>query len=212
MTVTDQELLNQTQAHLLETQDLGLTVSSGLWTVAEMISYANNRQRQFLKDTAILLKRTPLVTTPNVNRQPLPSDCVEIARISWQGNDGTFREVARADSLDSDMNLPSWELESGPTPREYSETEDPSLEIRVAPAPSIPGVLTALHSYLGTTLSNSGISLTVPDEFYPAVLWGTIADMLSKVGRGQDLTRAGYAESRYAEGVAAAAVMLNGFA
>lgn len=210
MSVTDQDVLNEIQGHLLEPQNSGASWLSGWWSTAEVISYLNQRQWKFLKDTCILLKRADLVTTPNVTRQPLPTDCILVDRIYWRDALGRYREIPKGDSWDADQHLSTWEIEFGNRPLEFSSAEVPQLQIQIAPASSEVGVLEALYVYLSTALSNSGISLTVPDELSPAIKWGVIADMLSKVGRGQDLVRAKYAEQRYEEGVAAAQIMLGG--
>lgn len=211
MAVTDQEVLDELQGHLLETQNSGASFSSGLWTVTEVVDALNQRQRRLLRDTMMLLKRADLVTTPNVTRQPLPTDCIAVQRIAWRGSDGVRREVPRSDGHDADNAILDWELEMGDRPRVYMDAEVPQLQIQTAPAPANAGVLEALYVYLGALLSNTGVALTVPDEWAPAVKWGAVADLLSKVGRGQDLKRAAEAELRYQEAVAATAIMLAGF-
>lgn len=55
----------------------------------------------------------------------------------------------------------------------------------------------------GFGINGAASSSTIPSEYWPAIKWGTIADMLSKIGRAYDPGRAAYAESRYQEGVAA---------
>lgn len=54
-----------------------------------------------------------------------------------------------------------------------------------------------------------GTPIAVPDEFAPTLKWGTIAALLSKPGRGFDPIRAGYADSRYQEGVASTLLLLS---
>jgi hypothetical protein len=93
----------------------------------------------------------------------------------------------------------------------YTESEIPTLQIQVMPAPSDAGILWALFVALSTTLTGLGVNLTVPDEFAPAVKYGTLADMLNKVGRALDRGRAAAAEQRYQEGVAAARLIIQGW-
>ena len=58
----------------------------------------------------------------------------------------------------------------------------------------------------------SGIPLLVADAWAPYLKYGVLADMFSKDGRGQDLLRARYCEQRFAEGIALASVLVDGFA
>lgn len=64
---------------------------------------------------------------------------------------------------------------------------------------------------VGLSLPIASLPLEAPDDFCPAIKYGVMADMLSKVGRGQDLVRAAYCESRYQEGLEAANIILAGW-
>jgi hypothetical protein len=212
MSVTDQNVLGEIQGLLVETNDGGLTWGSGMWTPTEVINYLNQRQFQFLKETALLMSRATLATNPNVTRQPLPTDWITTQRVVWQDANGVFTEVPRGDGWEADHGLLDWpyNLQSGP-PKLYTDGEVPNLELEIFPAVLGSGVLQILYVNLSATLSNSGVAFTVPDEWTPCIKWGVIADMLGKVGRGYDPNRAKYAESRYQEGVEAAKVALRGW-
>lgn len=211
MAVTDQQVLGEIQEALVEPNDSGATWPSGMWTSAEVLNYFNNRQNQFLKETGVLLTRVALATTPNVNRQPLASDTMFLQRLVWKSSAGVWNEVPRADTWEADNALNAWPYTMESRPKMYTDSEIPTLQVQIMPAASDAGVLYALYCALGTTLTGSGTSLTVPDEFTPAVKWGTVADMLSKIGRALDRPRAAWAEERYQEGVAAAQLILLGW-
>jgi hypothetical protein len=211
MSITDQELLGEIQEHLIEPNDGGASWPSSMWAVSEVLSYLNNRQNQFLKDTGILLSRAALLTTPNVLRQPLPTDCMFTQRVVWQSSNGVWNEIPRSDTFEADQAINSWPYNMLPRPQLYSEMEIPTLQIQVMPAPFDAGVLWTLYVALGTTLTGLGVNLTVPDEFAPAIKWGVVSDMLQKVGRALDRGRGAFAESRYQEGVEAARIILLGW-
>lgn len=214
MAVTDQNVLNEIQAHMVEgVQDGGTSWPSGLWTVAEVIAYANQRQYRFLKETSCVLKRATLVTVPSVQRHPLPTDWIVTRRLVFRssGSPAVFTEVPRGDGFEADHLLLDWPFNSASVPRLYMDSEIPNLFIQTAPSVNVSGLLQILYTALSTLLSNTGVAFTVPDEFTPAVKWGTMADMLWKSGRAHDPERAGYCEARWQEGVAAANVMLAGW-
>jgi hypothetical protein len=212
MAVTDQNVLNEIQQLLIETANNGASWSSGQWTVQEVINYLNQRQWDFLKQTALLMSRATIPTNPNVTRQPLPSDWITTQRVVWQDMNGTMTEVPRGDGWEIDHAVTTWpyNLEPGP-PLLYTDGEVPNLQLEIMPAPQGSGVLQILYVNLSAALSNSGVAFTVPDEWTPCIKWGVIADMLGKVGRGGDPQGASYAESRYQEGVEAAKVALHGW-
>ena len=64
---------------------------------------------------------------------------------------------------------------------------------------------------LSGLLTGLGVKFTVPDECVPAIKWGVIADMLSKIGRAHDPERAAWAEQQYQEGVEATKIILRGW-
>jgi hypothetical protein len=110
-----------------------------------------------------------------------------------------------------DLADTDWIYETQPIPDVCSDGDQATLLIQVMPPANDAGVLEILYAAVTAELSNSGVAFDVPDEFVPGIKWGIISDMLSKVGRGYDPTRAAYAESRYEEAVEAAKVMLGRF-
>jgi len=248
MSITIDSILDEIQYHLVETVNSGISYSSEQWTRDEVLNYVRNRQNQFLKDTAILLKRADIVYVPAQLDQPLPDDWVITQRVVWADDDGTYKELPRTDAWDADYGDPSWIATTKEKPEVYMDEELPSLELRIAPIPTSVGTPNVLYVYqvpldidtfnssmridefapyprvagmpitaryrwtsVGLSIPYSAVTFTVSDDFCAAIKYGVLADMLSKVGRGQDPVRAAYCESRYQEGVEAAAVILAGW-
>jgi len=213
MAITDQEVLDEIQETLIETQDSGATWSSGFWTVSEVIGYLNDVQYDFLKKTLLLVTPTTLNTIPNTRRHALPQDWIATYDAAFKSSAATpvYSPLSRSDERELDLAIPSWPLEPEQTPLVYTEGELPTLTIQIAPAPQAGGVILLLYTALSTELTGAGVNFTVPDELVPAIKWGVIAEMLSKVGRGADPARAALARERYDLGVAAAQLMLHGF-
>ncbi len=206
----DQDVLEEIQYAVQEPPNSGASFLSDLWTIPEVIDYLNQRQRQFLKETAILFKRADLITIPNETRHALPAGFITMQHAAFRTAD-TFYELRRGDFWEADHGDPNWETVAADRPKLYLEGEMPTLTLGTSPPTATAGVIEVLYVGLTTLLSNTGISFEVPDEFVPAIMWGVLSDMLSKEGRGRDLLRAGVAEARYIEGREAAKIMVEGW-
>jgi len=212
MSVTDQQLLSEVQLAMLEpTVDGGVTWTSGMWTAAEVLQYVNQRQDRFLKETGLLTSWTTIPVNAAQLRPALPSDWVATVRISWQGTGGlTFVVLPRADSWSADNGVPTWPTVTATRPTVYMDSETPTLQVQLAPAPTGSGTLSLYYISVGNTLDGTGEIFNTPDEFIPALKYGVMADMLTKLGRTQDGLRAQYCEERFAEGVELAKSWISG--
>lgn len=214
MAISSVDSISTVQRALQETVDGGLSWASGHWTVAEVVGYYNQRQYQFLKETMILLKRSTINTLPSVQRHDYPTDWIATHRLVWESIDDEFTEVPRSDGWEADHGILDWPYNQVPDkPVLYTDGEVPTLQFETMPSVNVAGSLQVLHAHLSTIIPTppAAANLTVPDEFEPAVRWGVISDMLSKVGRAHDPQRAQYANARYLEGVAAARIILGGW-
>lgn len=211
MAVTDIALLTAIQYHVVEPNpDGGVTWALGDWTAATVINYLNQRQDRFLRETGIVVQRDSSVNTvPNVSRYELPDTLLQINRVSWEGPTATITELPRADTWQFDHGYADWTYNTAARPQLYTEYETPQRVIEIAPASYDNGVIHLLYVAAGETLSNTGVTFTVPDECVPILMWGTLADMLSESARVQDAQRATYCEARYHMGVEATLLLLN---
>jgi hypothetical protein len=211
MSVTDQQLLNDVQYALIEVPNSGASVSSQLWTLAEVIDAMNQAQEDFLKDTLLVLSRATLLTIPNTVRFDMPTDWIATVRVVWLNPDGVFSPLERADSFDVDGGNPTWPYNTEPHPWVYMETETPTLQLQTAPGGSDGGVLQLLYAAISAQLSNTGVAFSVPDDFTPYVKYRMLEILLRKLGRGQDTARADYCRGRYEEGVEIAKLIQRGW-
>lgn len=246
MSITINSILREIQEHFIEPVDDGASWASGFWTPIEVIRYLDNRQRQFLKETGILLKRGVITTTLNISSQPYPSDWICTQRVTWRTSGNVFTEVAKGDGWEADHGVPTWPTTGAAIPKLWFDAETPTLNFYVAPPPTVAGGLQILYVYSPSTSTGVlggrfnisefrpaphgiinaadrtrmtsmgftivGVVFEVPDEFVPVIKWGTMADMLNKVGRAQDTSRGAFCESRYQQGVEAAKLILQGWA
>lgn len=227
MAILATAMLSEIQYHLLEDVDGGLTWVSGHWTAAEVYGYVKRRFASFLRDAQIVTERTLIVTSPEEPIAQLPEDWQMTVRAAWRKDtDGvnSFRELARTDFWEMDhvygggndnpwTEWPNEDTTAVPRPNRYSTGEVPPPAMELHAPPDGPGQLEllyiALPSGFDPTTSNFD---PLPDDFVQYIKYGVMCDMLSKVGRGQDLLRAGYCSSRYDEGIQLSQLILKGLA
>lgn len=209
MSITDQEVLQQIQNTVIEPPDLGQTWPSELWTKVEVASYVDQRQNRLLKDTHLQWGIANITGVQGTIIYDLPDDWINTIRVVWIFQDGTTKELARSDTWEADHGKPSWSYVQG-TPDMYYDGGKP-ITLRIIPKPNVNGTIQIQYVPYSAIVEGDGELMTVPDEFVVSVKYGALADMFSKVGRGQDVNRAKYCEQRYALGVELARMLVLGF-
>jgi len=207
--MTDQDVLNELQYVVAEAPDHGASWPSGLWTTDEVIAYLNQRQQWFLRDTGVLLSFGTLSTVPQTIQHVLPTDFIRAHRVVWRTVANVRTPLFRKENWEIDISTPTWPYILATHPVFYQATESPSLELRTSPAALDAGLLDISYVARPTTVSNSGVTLTVPDEYVPTLKYGVLADMFSKVGRANDPARAKYCEARFQQGLVEARMLLQ---
>lgn len=202
MAVTDQTILAQMQRVTLEgAGDLGATWPSGMWTLAEILGYLNQRQDRLLAATGLFWTRAVTAVTANQSNQSTPTDWIATVFLAFEKS-SLYQELPKLDPLELDFKVPTWPGSSSASPRGYYEIDGDTLTTYVVPAPT--AAITNLERYyiaLGTTLTQAGVNFSVSDEFVPTIKYGALADMFSKVGQAHNPLLAQTCEERWAEGV-----------
>lgn len=213
--VKDIEVLSNVQASLLEPTNGGSSFQSGVWTQAQALASLNDRQRRFLGETGITVMVAYQGGTAGVRRYDLPGNVMDVRRVAW-ANEATptaYNELPRADAWELDHGGANWASNTDISPSVYLEDHLPSLTIELNPAPTDGGELELTATTDGTTLTGvlpNGVPLSVPDDFSPYLAWGVRADLLAAEGEGQDPVRAQHCESRFAEGIELARILVSG--
>ncbi len=208
--------MNLRDTHALATIQTALiedaSFSSGLWSTAEVLGYLIQRQSQFIKETHCVAAWADLPWIPGQPERDLPPDWVDTILVRWHDAALTdYYVLPQSDSFELDHVSPETTLTVGP-PLAFRDGDIGTLRIALGPPPIAPGGIELIYAAVGETLDGSGILFTVPDEFVPYLIYGALADMLTKDGRGQDFVRGRYCELRYQEGVALASALLEGWA
>ena len=210
--MTDQDLLNDIQYRTLETPNAGASLDSALWTIPELISYLNERHRRFIGATRLWMRIASQPVAAGIVNFSLndfggsaaSTDLVDIYRLAYLTQASESHELQRGDTWSYDHGPDStWPTTSG-IPESWSIVTEPTVTLRMIPASAQVGTLEAIFTGLGTALGNTGVAINIPDEFAPYLVWGVLADMLSKEGQAHDPARAVYCEKRFEEGIALA--------
>lgn len=209
MSVTDADALVEVQGKLLE--DAAFT--SGLWTLAEVAAYFNERQSRFNRDTKLMLAHEDIAVAAATVDVPLPPDWIATQRAVWKDNaSGVFTPLDRSSRYAALMGINTNALPTKPLL--IDDQSGGTLTAELFPVPAADGILRLLYASVLEVLNFDPANpdvFDVPDDFLPYIMYGVMADMLAKDGRGRDLFRANYCENRYSEGVAIAAIMLGGY-
>ncbi len=209
MAVTDGDALTEVQGKLLE----DATFTSGLWTLAEVYAYFNERQNRFNRDTLLMLAHEDTAVPAATVNVALPPDWIATQRASWKDvATGIFTPLDRSSRYAALMGISTNALPTKPLL--LDDDAGGTLSAELFPIPAADGILRLLYACVLEPLNFDAVNpdiFDVPDDFLPYIMYGVLADMLSKDGRGRDLFRANYCEGRYGEGVAIAAILLGGY-
>ncbi len=217
MPVTDTDMIKDVTYRLLENGDAdatGTSLLTDMFSITEIVDSMNRVQQKFMIDTGMILTRlgTPIPVTVGNGRYDLPTDNSAVVRVSLTNFEATA-EVTRAltptDTWELDTAINLWPS-GADTPITWWQTTLAQQRLGIAPIPNNVGELNLLYVALAATLTGAGVNLTVPDDWAPYVLWGTLQELLSSDGPPFDPLRAQYCGRRYQEGVELARVVLGG--
>lgn len=185
---------------------------SSMWSRDQIIQYLNDRQRRFINESGITAAVMYQAGQAEQPRYSLPDNLVDIRRVAWANSADpmAYTELPRADGWELDHGRTNWPSASAQSPEVYLEDHLPSLTIAVEPAPTDVGEMELIAVTQGTQVDGSGVLLSVPDDFTPYLAWGVRADMLAGEFEGNDPVRAAHCESRFAEGIELARILVSG--
>jgi hypothetical protein len=198
-TVTDTDLYSQIEAMLMEPMSGGVWSGTNQFNIA-MISGALQYRRDelLLESTANvvnLLQPSPLLSM----RSYLPDSTLNLHRVRWIQADSSFMPYAlgREDIISRNANGVNLSIQPG-EPDSWMITADSPLTFDVSCPPNQPGTWDMLVSFSGQTLNPpASTPVGIPDDWTPALIYGTLADVLANSPEGRDAARAKYCLQRY---------------
>jgi hypothetical protein len=209
---------------LLEPRTNGQSVQSSMWSVDEWKAAINESQRNFLRDTEVVVTHqgfrgdtnTGIGVVPGTEAVGLPQGTISVERVAWITFDTqnpaqveAVNELPRDDAWTLDIGDSGWEADQQPAPTEYTESIPAPLTIYLSHPPSDIGSIDLMSISLPAALSNTGVAIGVPDVFAQYLVYGALAILLSKSGEAFDPVRSDYCLARYTEGVALAKHLLD---
>lgn len=215
-TITNRNLINELQYHLIESVN-DWDVSSS-WNGTEMFSMGDlteavqRRRNQFLLETGQIQSVTKYAATAGDEKISLPDDTIDIRRVAWidltsAGVESTYTGLWRTDDFQLSQFSVGWNL-TPDVPISYAVTTVPETFIRVSPPPIASGKIHVLSVNSGSDLDpDTGIELGIMNNWTHVVKWGALADLLSRDGPSKDEDRAKYCEERWRDGLKLAQIM-----
>ncbi len=212
MSVTDTYLLNDVIYRVLENgnADANATLLTSMFSIPEIIDSANRIQQAFMLETGAIITRTTIVGQVGKPKYDLPADSIRPRRLTWNdSSDLLTRVLTQSDTWELDTGAGTWPSDRD-IPIAWWETTLPQQVVGLARTPTNAGTIGLLYVALATTLTGAGVALTVPDDFTPYILWGTLGELLSSDGPSFDPVRAQYCSQRFQEGIELARLILGG--
>jgi hypothetical protein len=216
MSVSDTYICNDTIYKLLENGSADANFTGGTplitkqFTTTQIVDSLNRVQQRFLLDTGMITTRTTIAPTVGIAKYDLPTGSIRPRRVTWTDvTDGNIKTLTEVDTWELDSATPNWPTDRD-IPIAWWETTLPQQQIGLAKTPANNGTIGLLYIALATTLTGLGINFTIPDDWTPYILYGTLAELLSSDGQGFDPIRAQYCQRRYDEGVELARLVLGG--
>lgn len=213
MSVLDTEVANNVIYRVLENGNADAnfpTLLTSMFSSTEIVDSMNRVQQKFLLDTGMHTVRTTFAGLAGQSQYALPTDSTRPRRLTWQdASDLKIRALTQVETWELDTGATNWPSDAG-IPIAWLEDDQPQQQVQLALTPVNPGVVSLLYVQLATTLTGLGIAMSIPDDWTPYILWGTLQELLSSDGPAFDPLRAQYAGRRYEEGVELAKVVLGG--
>ena len=199
------DLVTLVEYHLLEPPTDPWT-GSKQFSIADIGNALSRRRDTFLLETGMVQTRTTQVITPVMGgRFPLSENVITIRRVAFQNTTGTVTPLHREDVWAFNHFKPTWVQNPGRAPLVplgYSVGEVPPLTLQIAPAPSDQGTLDLVSINRGPQWSPTlSRQVGIPDDWTWVIVFGALADLLSKDGLASDPSRAQYCQQRWEQGL-----------
>ncbi len=200
--VTDRDLFQTIEYHLLEPVTNGTWSGSEQFNAADVTGALQRRRDQFLLETGCRINHSTQTggQTPT-GRVDLADIVIDVRRLVYLDANGAYTKLWPDDEYIMNAFASGWSVNPGP-PSVFSVIATPPVRIQIAPIPNISGTLDLLTIDSGAALDPTvGVAMGVPDDFTWAIKFGALLDLLTKDGPPSDPIRASYCQKRWDEGL-----------
>jgi len=210
-TITDRDLITEIEMHLQEPLNSSAWSGTEQFTFEQIVEALQKRLNLFLQETGVV---QDIITIPGPvppsNTIQLPQNVMDIRRAIWRDSEGVEYLLWPEDPLTLNTMSIGWTLNPG-IPSGFIKSNLPPLILRLTPAPLNTGEISMLLASSGPTLAPelAATILGIPDDLAWIIKYGALADILTADGPGQDVNRAQYFETRWADGLKIARVYNN---
>lgn len=206
-TVTDREIYNLIEYHLLEPQTLSYPLTwtgSSQFSLDDIVNAVQRRRDEILSVTGCTVTRRLVNAAPG--RTFLPDTVLDIRRVAWLpvANPSGYKNAILFpdDNFSQESYNPSYTTLDPGTPGVFMQSVQPPLSFDTDIPPAVDGQYECLTVEAGVALSIGAPStLAVPDDWMWLIKWGALADLLSRESNAKDVLRAKYCELRYRQGL-----------
>jgi hypothetical protein len=216
--MTDRQIINEIQYHLLETPNDGASYGSALYTAAEVQARLMYRYYEFAKQTGYLVKRsTSISTTANQPYVDVPSDSIDIIRIAYPNSSGTITVIPCGSTMEAQTYVADLVGSNSAVDVPYLYTKDVGISADISritlwPRPNASRTVDIIYIAKPTALASTpdGTALDIPKDFCPFLKYGALSDLFNKSGETYDPQRAALTEEFYNLGIQVARAYVSG--
>lgn len=203
-TVTDRDILEEIQYHLLETVNRTGWSGTSQFDLATVVDAMQGALDEVYAVTALKLERfanRAFGISDFHQVDDLAPAVTAVRRVAWKDPDGVRHVLWRADEDEQRFYSPLWSTGSG-TPQAFSMWASAPLQLRVMPRPNLPGTLDLVVQRAAPTLDPAtGVELGIPDDLSWVAKYGALATLLRREGQATDRQRAEYCQQRFEDGL-----------
>jgi len=216
--MTDRQIINEIQYHLLETPNDGASYGSGLYTAAEVQARLQYKLYEFAKRTGYLVKRSVAIsTTADRPYVDVPSDCIDIIRIAYPNSVGTMISIPLGSTMEAQTYVNDLVGTNSSVDVPYMYTTDVGVSADISritlwPQPNASRTIDIIYIAKPTALNSTpnGTALEIPSDLCPFIKFGVLSDLFNKSGEAYDPQRAQLTAELFNLGVQVARTYISG--
>lgn len=204
-TITDVDLYTLIQHMFLEPATGATWTGTKQFDITDLLGAVQRRRDETVGGSSCTAYRKLYPAIPG--RTFLNDKAIDIRRVAWIPATNTDGFTTLPLFPDDDFGVMSYEpdftIQDPGTPSTYRRSTQPPLSFDVDCPPAVPGQYEVLTIDAGAALNTAAPTiLNVPDDFGFVVMFGAMADLLSRDSNARDNPRAQYCNMRYRQGLA----------